>query len=347
MIKTPDAVLKEIMDKKISPVYLLHGEESFFIDKITDTIEQNALEGSEKAFNQYIFYGKDVNSIQILGQSRQVPMMGDRQLVLIKEAQQISDFGQENNISHWENYLTNAPNSTILVFAHKHKTLNKSTKIYKLLEKNAVVIESKKIYDNQVPAWIVEYLKPHKREISAQATQLLLESLGADLGKIAQELDKLMLNVPAGTKIDPQAIETYIGISKEYNIFEFQKAISERNALKIQQIIRYWQANPKKQSLIPTLATLFGFFSKALVLYQEKSAGKGNDDTHLAGVMRVSPFAMRDYKVLVNNYSLQGIKQIIAFIAEADLQSKGIVLVADSSESVILSILVEKILNVS
>ncbi len=344
MIKSAEVILKEIGEKKFSPVYFLHGEENFFIDKISDALENNVLEESERGFNQHIFYGKDINSIQILGQSRQYPMMSDRQFVLIKEAQQIADFGQEGTFAQWEMYLQNPALSTILVLAHKHKTLAKNTKLYKLLEKIAVVFESKKIYENQVPAWIVDYLKPHKRDISAQATQLLVESLGVDLGKIAQELDKLMLNVPKNTKIDPQAVETYIGISKEYNIFEFQKAIAEKNTLKIQQIIRYWEANPKKQSLIPTLATLFGFFFKALVFYQEKTAGKSNDDTHLASTMKISPYALRDYKTLIGNYSLQNIKKIVGFVAEADLQSKGILPVADSNESVILSILVEKIL---
>ncbi len=343
MLKTSDAVLKEIKESKFSPVYFLHGDENFFIDKISDALEQSVLPESERGFNQHIFYGKDINSIQILGQARQYPMMSDKQFVLIKEAQQIGDFGQEGNFAQWESYLNNAPTSTVLVLAHKHKTLAKNTKIYKLLEKNATVVESKKIYENQVPAWIVDYLKPHKRDISSQATQLLLEALGADLGKIAQELDKLMLNIPANTKIDPQAIEMYIGISKEYNVFEFQKAIAERNALKIQQIIRYWEANPKKQSLIPTLALLFGFFSKALVFYQEKIAGKANDDYHLMNVMRVNN--LYNYRILVNNYSMQSLKKIVAKVAEADLQSKGIMPVADSSESVILSILVENILN--
>jgi DNA polymerase-3 subunit delta len=322
MLQNPDAVLKELAQKKINNIYFLHGEESFFIDKISDYIENNALTPAQKSFNQAVLYGKDTNTSQIITQAKRFPMMSEKQVIIVKELNQMDDWGSEASFKFWQDYIQKPLKSTILVLQYKHKTFNKVTKLYKLLEKNAIVVEAKKIYDSQVPSWVQNYLKEKKYQIEPKASLLLAEAVGAELSKLASELDKLMLNIPKEQSIKEDDIEKYVGISKEYNIFELQKSLVEKNKLKAGKILQYWEANPKKQPLIPTLAMLFSFFIKVIIAHQE---GVGKSDSQLASALKIAPFAVKEYKAAASAYPINKLLYIVDLLQNADLQSKGVV----------------------
>ena len=320
MVKNPEDVLKEIKKREFAPVYFLHGEESFYIDRITTLIEESVLTPAEQGFNQTMLYGRDVNMGTVITQARRYPMMSERQVVIIKEFQQMPDLIKEESSKLLENYVANAQPSTILLLAHKHKTLNKNSKLYKAIEKNATVVETKKLYDNQLPAWIQNYLKDQKYSIEPKAVQLLAEAVGADLARLSGELDKLCLNVSKETPINEQMIEQFVGISKDYNVFELQNAIAQRDRVKAYKILAYWEANPKKQPLIPTIAMLFGYFVKLLVATQEKD----KSDQNLAKVLKINPYIVKDYKLALQNFNSPQLLDTIRLLRIADLQVKGI-----------------------
>jgi DNA polymerase III subunit delta len=338
-IQTPDAVLKELKSKKYHPFYFLHGEESYYIDLISDFIEENCLTAGEKGFNQIIMYGKDTNVQNIVSQARRFPMMASRQVVIVKELQQMDDWNKSDSNQVLLNYLEKPVPSTVLVFNHKHKTLAKNTSLYKKIEAKATVIESKKIYESQVPNWIHQYIQTKNLKIEAKATQLLVEAIGADLGKLHNELDKLTLNIAENTPITEDLIEKYVGISKDYNVFELQNAFIHGNLYKAKQIADYWAANPKKQPLILTLSLLYGFFSKALIAYHQKDRSEQN----LAKALKVSPYFVKDYLQLMKNYTLADMVQTISHLRKADMQIKGIE-AGNSSEGEILKELMAKII---
>ena len=339
MLKSSDEVLQDLKKKQYAPVYLLHGEESFYIDKITSYLESNAIPVAERGFNQTIMYGRDINMGNLLNQVRRFPMMADKQVVIVKEFQQMPDLAKNEASEMLDAYLSKAQPSTILLLAHKHKTLNKNTKLYKSFEKNAVVVESKKMYENQIPAWINQYLKTQNYTIEPKATQLLAEAIGAELARLSTELEKLCLNIPPQTPINEAHIEEYVGISKEYNVFELQNAISQRDRFKALQILLYWEANPKKQPLIPTLALLFGYFTKLLLASQEKD----KSDNNLAKVLKINPYVIKEYKMAFQNYTQAHILYALELIYQADLQTKGIIAGGDN-EAEILKELVFKVI---
>jgi DNA polymerase-3 subunit delta len=340
MLETADKVLQDLKAQKYAPVYFLHGEESFYIDLITNYIEDNVLTAGERGFNQVVLYGRDTAMGVIINQARRFPMMAERQVVIVKEMQALSDLGKEESNQLLEGYITKAQPSTVLVLAHKHKTLNKTTKLYKALEKNAVVVESKKVYENQLPTWITAYLKTKNYKIEPKAIQLLVEAIGAELGRLSTELDKLCLNISPETPIDEKLIEKYVGISKDYNVFELQNALAGKDYYKATQILKYWEANPKKQPLIPTLAMLYGYFTKLVLAHAESD----KSDQNLAKVLKINPYIVKDYRPALNNYSLMRLVQIIGYLREADLQVKGIAPAGDT-EADILKELVFKIMG--
>ena len=320
MVKNAQQVLQELQAQKYVPVYFLHGDESFFLDQISNFIEKNALDDAQKGFNQTVLYGKDTHMATLLGQARRFPMMSERQVLIVKEFAQMSDLGNSHAQTLLMQYLEQPQNSTVLVLNHKHKFLNKNSKLYKALKKHAVVIESKKLYENQIPAWITNYLSEKGFKIEEKAKALLVESIGADLARLSSELDKLILNLSPNQKISEDLIEKYVGISKDYNVFEFQKALISKNLYKAQRIINYWTANPKKQALIPTLALLYNFFAKVLLAYAEQD----RSDQSLSKALGVNAFFVKDYKLAMQHYSLAQIAHTITLLRKADLQVKGI-----------------------
>lgn len=333
-----DEVVKIVSDIKqgtIKPVYFLMGEEPYYIDKLTEFIEDNILTEDEKGFNQTVLYGKDVNIEDVIANAKRYPMMAERQVVIVKEAQELS-----RTIDKLESYAENPQPTTVLVMAYKYKTLDKRKKLIKLLTKNALVFESKKLYENQVADWIKRVLSGKQYTIDPKAAAMLLEFLGNDLGKISNELDKLAIILPKGSTITPKVIEDNIGISKDYNIFELRKAIGERNQLKAYKIADYFSNNPKDNPLVMTTGLIFGFFSQLLQYHGLKDKTPAN----AAKILKVSPFFLKDYDLALKNYPMRKVSEIVGALRDIDVKSKGVGVSAISQSDLLKEMLV-KIFN--
>jgi len=316
----PEKVLADLKSGNFEPVYFLQGDEPFFIDKISDFIENNAIGEAERGFNQTIIYGKDASMADILTNARRFPMMSEKQLVLVKEAQNIPDINNEGGQKLLINYLEHPVPSTILVFAHKHKNVDGRRPLAKALKAKTVFVESKKLKEYKLPAWISEYIKGLGYGIDDQTAYMLAEYVGTNLERLTNEIGKVIISLPKGGQITQEIVHKNIGISKEYNVFEFQKSIAFRDVLKANKIANYYAANPKANPIIPTIGFLFSYFSKLLLLH----GAKDKSDRNLVSVMAVPPFALKDYKVAANNYSVVKVISNIGFLKKADLQSKGV-----------------------
>ena len=313
---TYQEILKDLKAKNYKPIYFLHGKEAYFIDKIVDYVENNILSDAEKGFNQSVIYGKEADPKTVIDTASRYPMMAPLQVVLLKEAQDMKGFDL------LKPYFENPVKTTVLVISYKHKAFNKfNTKFGKSVKAGSVVLDSKELYDNQVPDWISAYLKTKKLTIKPKSAALIGEYLGTSLSKISNELDKLALNVPAGSEVTDDAIEQNIGISKEYNVFEFQKALAGRNVLKANRIANYFAANEKKHSPVMVTAMLHGFFAKVYMLHHSRGASS-------AEVLKTlglrSDWFLKDYKLAASNYSLGKTEQVINILKEYDLKSKGV-----------------------
>jgi DNA polymerase-3 subunit delta len=339
---TANEILKDLKSKKYKPLYLLHGEEPYFIDLISDFFEHKLLSPAEKGFNQTVFYGKDSDMMMVLNAAKRYPMMADYQVVLVKEAQDLkwgSDDTEKKGINPLLNYLENPLTSTILVFCFKYGKFGKQKKTYKAIEKNGLVFESAPLYDNKIPAWIESFLSEKKYKISPQASMLLSEYLGNDLSKIANELEKLLLNVNAGQEITVKHIHDNIGISKEYNVFELQAALGKKDVLKANQVVNYFEANPKANPLVLVLGNLNNFFSKVLLYHYIKDKSPQN----AAREMGVNPYFIKDYEQAARSYNYAKTMDIISLLREYDLKSKGLNSTAD--DGALMKELVFKILH--
>jgi DNA polymerase-3 subunit delta len=312
---TFEEIYSNIKKQKYAPVYFLMGEESFYIDKITDYILTNALPESERDFNQTVFYGKDADIANIIDTARRFPMMATRQLVVVKEAQQLK------NIELLDSYIKNPLKSTILVINYKYKSLDKRKAFTKNVAQYGILFESKKIYENQLPDWISKYTSSLKLKIDTKASILLSEFLGNDLSKISNELDKLSINIPQGNSITADDIEKNIGISKDFNNFELQNALGKKDVVKANQIINYFSTNEKNNPIYVTIALLHSYFSKILKFHFLKN--KTNDKL-IATALGVNPFFVKDYKSAARLYNPKKLVSIINLLREYDLKSKGI-----------------------
>ncbi|NND88579.1 MAG: DNA polymerase III subunit delta, partial [Flavobacteriaceae bacterium] len=253
------AILKDVQQGNLKPIYFLMGEEPYYIDLIANYIEKKVLSEEEKGFNQMILYGRDVTIDDIVGNAKRYPMMADKQVVIVKEAQDLS-----RTIDNLLPYVVDPQPSTVLVICYKYKKLDARKKITKEIKKRGELFESKKLYDDKVPNWIRQILAAKGYTISPKSSQMLTEFLGNDLSKISNELDKLLMLIPAGSQITPELIEENIGISKDFNNFELQKAIGDRNVEKAFRIIQYFGQNQKNHPVIVTCAILYGFFTKVM-----------------------------------------------------------------------------------
>ncbi|MFH1320437.1 MAG: DNA polymerase III subunit delta [Bacteroidota bacterium] len=307
-------ILSDLGNKVYYPVYFLMGEEPYFIDVITNYIAEKVLAENEKAFNQTIIYGRETDVLSIVSQAKRFPMMSNHQVVIIREAQTV------RNIEDLLSYVENPLKSTLLVICYKYKTLDKRKKIAKKLIENGVLFESKKLWDNQVQEWISAFLKEKKYQINPKASLLLTEFLGTDLGKIVNELDKLMLNIPPQTEITTVHIEENIGVSKDFNNFELHKAIGSRDIYKANQIVNHFAANIRNNPLTLTLASLCSFFSKTLSYHYIKDRSRNN----VASVLNINPFFVRDYEISAKNYNIGRLVNIISHLREYDAKSKGL-----------------------
>ena len=311
-------IIRDIEMKKYAPLYFLMGEEPYFIDLITQAIEEKILDESEKAFGETIVYGRDVSMEQILMLAKGFPMMGNYQTVIVKEAQDMKEWKKTDDLKGFENYLASPTPSTILVFCFKHKTLDKRLKVTKLIEKTAVLYNSEKIKDYKLPEWITTYAQSRGFKIGPDASTMLAEYLGTDLSKVVNEMNKLAIILPAGSTITPQIIEQNIGISKDYNVWELQKALGRKDILKSNRIIDYFESNPKANPIQMVIPSLYSFFNKLNIFL----ANKENPD--LAKMMGVAPFALNDYKEAGKKYNMAKVERIIGYLRQADKRSKGV-----------------------
>ena len=320
---TATEIIKDFKNRKLKPVYLLHGEEPYFIDVVSNYAEHELLSDAEKGFNQTILYGKDTDIMTVLNAAKRYPMMSDYQLVVVKEAQDMK-WGKEDDdkkgIDPVLSYLENPLRSTVLIFCYKYGKFDKRKKTYKAIDKNGLVFESTSLYDNKIPAWIEDYAGDKGYKIDGPASAMMAEYLGNDLSKIANELDKLMLNVTKGHAITLQHVQDNIGISREYNVFELQSALSRKDPFKVNQIINYFEANPKSNPMVLVLGNLNNFFSKVLLYHYAKDKSPQN----LARELGVNPYFIKDYELAARSYNYGKTMQIISLLREYDLKSKGV-----------------------
>ncbi|WP_370424728.1 DNA polymerase III subunit delta [Tenacibaculum dicentrarchi] len=327
-------IVSDIKKGNIKPIYFLMGDEPYYIDKISEYIEKNVLDESEKGFNQVVMYGRDVTIDEIIASAKRYPMMAEKQVIIVKEAQDLV-----RSIDKLEAYAENPQLSTVLVFNYKYKKLDKRKKTYKAIAKNGLIYDSKKLYDNQVADWIRKVLGGRKYNIEPKASQMLVEFLGTDLSKISNELDKLTSVLSKETIITDKHIEENIGISKDFNNFELRKAIGQKDIVKANRIINYFTQNPKNNPLVMTISLLNSFFTQLLMYHGLKDKSKAN----VAKVLGVNPYFVDDYSSAVKKYPMRKVSQVIGFLREADIKSKGVG--ANQSSSDILKELLFKILH--
>lgn len=317
-------IIRDIELKNFKPIYFLMGEEAYFIDEITDYIEDHVLDEASKAFCQTVVYGRDVTMDQVVSLAKGFPMMGDKQVVIVKEAQDMKEWksrkkeDEDAELKSLEHYITHPTPSTLLIFNYKGKTLDKRKKLYKGIDKIGVVFDSQKIRDYKMPEWITGYVKERGFKIQTGAAQLIAEYLGTDLSKVVNEMNKLSIILPKGTEITTHHIEENIGISKDYNVWELQKALGQKDIMKANRIIHYFDANPKANPIQMVIPSLYNYFSK-LAMYVSL-ADKSNAATELG----ISPYGLNDYKEAATKYAPQKVERIIGYLRETDKKSKGV-----------------------
>jgi DNA polymerase III subunit delta len=340
MPSSAESVIKELKSGKYAPVYFLQGEEPFYIDQISDYIENNCLQESEKSFNLTVLYGKEAPVNTILQNAKRFPMMSDRQVVIIKEAQEVPDFGKEKSDEFLLAYMKNPLPSTVLVFCYKYKKLDARKSLTKSIDKCCILVNSEKIYDDKIPAWIKTYYAEKKYKITPNACIMLADYIGNDLNRIANETEKLLINLKAGEEVNEDLIEKYVGISKEFNVFELQKALGKKDIYKANQIINYFESNIKKNPIIPIISLLFSFFSKLLLVHGSEDKSEGG----IARSLGVNPYFAKDYLQAAKVYPAKKVAAIIHDLRKADMMSKGIDNVS-TTEGQILKELIFKILH--
>ncbi|MBC9813344.1 DNA polymerase III subunit delta [Crocinitomicaceae bacterium CZZ-1] len=307
-------IIKNIKQHQFEKIYFLHGEEPFFIDAITDAIVENAMDDSERDFNQTIVYGKECEAGAIIADAKSYPMMGERRLVIIKEAQEFKD------IDLLESYFNNPVDTTIFVICYKHKKFDTRKKLIKVAAANGLVFLSEKVRDYKLVDWISSYAKEVGYQITPKAAMLLAEFLGTDISRVVNELDKLSILIEKGTAINEVHIEENIGISKDYNFFELANAFAERDYLKASKIVNYFEKNPKMGPLIPVISNLFGYHTKLMRIH----FAKDKSPAALASVLGVAPFLVAQYTKAAKIYNPKKLAENIAILQEYDLKSKGI-----------------------
>lgn len=338
-MKELDLILKNIKNKEVLPIYFFHGEEPYFIDVAVKALEHNFLEEDEKAFNQTVTYGKDTSYQEVLSLARQFPMMGDKQVIIVKEAQDLKFNEEENRIL--EAYVANPVPSTVLVFAHKHKKLDSRKKAAKALDKANALFLSESVKENNLPKWIADECAKLAIKTAPNISHLLAEYLGNDLSRIANELNKLKIILREGEVLDGTIIETHIGISKEYNIFELQKALGTKNANLAFKIAHFMGKNPKNNPFVMMLASLYNYFSN-VIIYQTMP---GQSPQAIASQMGINPYFIKDYAESARLYPLKHATRVVSILREFDMKGKGLGAV-NMSEAELIKELVYKIINV-
>ena len=311
---TFDKILDSIKKKEFSPVYFLHGEEAFFIDTIVDAIQDGVLTGQEREFNQMVFYGKDASAQNIINSARQYPMMAQKRVIILKEAQQMK------NLQDLLSYIEKPVDSTVMVIAYKGKKMDMRSSFAKKVKENALLFESKKLYENQVGKWIKTYAKSKGMNMTDDACSLMTVLLGTELSKIDNELEKLRIAVGEEKQIELKDVKNNIGLSREYNVYELNSALGAKDVAKVFRIIDIFSTNPSQYPLIYIIITLYGYFTKVLIV----SENIRKSDDELSKLAKFNRFFARDYKSAAKNYSRSKLIDIIGILKEYDLKSKGV-----------------------
>ncbi|MFT3947997.1 MAG: DNA polymerase III subunit delta [Agriterribacter sp.] len=309
-----EKIIADWKKKAYHPVYWLEGEESYYIDQVVEYAEHSILSEAEASFNLTVFYGKDANWADIINACRRYPMFGERQVVILKEAQQMRD------VEKLEAYISSPLASTVLVVAHKEKKVDGRSKLAKYLKQNAVHVVTKKMYDSQLPEWTNDLIHKKGFSIAKKALALLVDHIGNDISRINNEVDKLLINLADRKTITEEDIEEYVGISKEYNVFELQEALQRKDVVKAMHIIRYFESNPKAAPIQLVLPSLYNFFSKVYMLL----AVKGSDDKTAAAAIGISPFFIKDYRTAAGNYGFSGTENALLLLHHYNLRSIGV-----------------------
>ena len=324
-------LIEDLKAQKFAPVYLLTGEENYYIDQVSDFFEKEVVAADFRDFDQTVVSGRDTDMTAVVSLAKRFPMMSPVQLVLVKEAQDIRD---------WEplaDYLEHPQTQTLLVFCYRHKKMDKRTKTYKAISAKGIVYEKDKMRDYEVPDWIARVVGQQGYQITQKGAVLIAESLGNDLGKIANELSKVYISLPKGSVINEEVIETNIGISKDYNVFELQNAIGRRDIAQCTRIVNYMAANTKDNPIQMLLPLLYGYFIKVMLFHQEPDKKKA------MAVMKVNPYFMKDYETAARNYTLGKLASCIGYLYDTDLRSKGVRNSGTVSDGELLKELVFKI----
>ncbi|MDL2228542.1 DNA polymerase III subunit delta [Bacteroidales bacterium OttesenSCG-928-K03] len=329
-----EELVSNLKNKIYNPIYFLTGEQTYYIDSLASIFENDVLSEDEKDFNLSILYGKDVSTKDVIAQAKQYPMMATYQVLIVKEAQDLS------KIEELESYIENPLSSTILVLCYKYKKLDGRTSFYKKLKSKAVIFESAKLYDNEIPNWIENQVAKMGYKITPKATVMLSQHLGTDLQKIVNELEKLTIVVPKSTAINEEHIEKHVGVSKEYNIFELLNAIGTRNVNKAYQIVFYFSENEKAMSLPGAIVNLYQYFVKIMKVHFINDKSKGN----LASALGVNPYFVKDYTTAAANFPPKKISSIFLILQEYDMKSKGVSNV-NSSQGELMKEMIYKILH--
>ena len=338
-MKDLELLLKNIKNKTLLPIYFFHGEEPYFIDIAVKSLENDVLEEDEKAFGQTVVYGKDTNMAEVISLAQQFPMFGNLNLIIVKEAQDLKY--NEEDMKVLEHYTENPVPTTVLAFAHKHKKLDSRKKATKLLDKNKYLFHSEVVKDYNLAKWISEECKTLHIRTAPNISHLLADYLGNDLSRIANELGKLKMILKEGEILDEKLVETHIGISKDFNVFELQKALGNKNHAKAMQIAYFIGKNPKSNPFPMMVGNLYNYFSNIIIYHTMH----GQSQQAMASAMGVNPFFLKDYAEAARFYPLKHATRIISILRETDLKSKGLG-ASQTEDSELLKELVYKIIHV-
>ena len=312
-------ILRNIQSEQWSPVYVLHGEEPFFISEIVEALLASVVEESFKDFNETVLYGRDTSVDEVLAAARRFPMMADRQLVLVKEAQDMRMWKRKDDMAKLEAYASDPVPSTILVFAHPHKKVDSRLKAVKTMSRMGTLFLSDKVREYKLPQWIAGFASSKGLKVDGQVSQLLAESLGNDLQKVANELAKLQILLPEGTQVTTAHVEAHIGISKDYNVFELQRALGRKDVARANRIVNYFEANPKNAPLAMVVPVLHAYFARVMV-YQTL---KDRSESAAAKALRCSPYAVKDYARAAGTFGPDKVERIFGYLRDADKKAKG------------------------
>ena len=328
-------ILSEWKKKVYKPVYWLEGDEDFFIDQVVNYAEHRILSESEASFNLTVFYGKDAQWPDIINACRRYPMFAERQVVILKEAQQMRD------IDKLESYIEKPLTSTVLVIAYKHKKVDGRTKFARVVKDNSEFVSTKKLQEKELPEWTQDLIRSKGYTIGPKALQLLVDHIGNDLSRIDNETEKMLLNLNDRKNISEDDIEKYVGVSKEYNSFELQAALAKKDFSKAIRIVQYFESNPKAAPIQLILPTLYALFSKCYMLFGQE----GKDDKTIASSIGVSPFFLKDYKTAAKNYGPEGVSHAILLLHHYNLKSIGVNDPGTADASLLKEIIAKLILN--